>query len=270
MWDGNNDSIEGLLRDWVAWQSTASEEFEMLTTALRVLSPPDLGAIEPGPAIRLAGDHRSTPTIVHRYGQIPLKFASAGVRRILTLAYLIVWSWSQHLQIAKETGSKVEKRIVLLFDEVEAHLHPKWQRILLPAVLKVFAALNQDAKIQVIVASHSPLVLSSLDSIFDISTDKSFHLECSLSGRVSLEERPYLQHGKVDNWLSSDTFGLVEPRSVHSEHLIRRASILQDEPESATAEEVKLLTNQLTQVLPPDDSFWLTWILFAEDFDVKV
>jgi len=44
---------------------------------------------------------------------------------------------------------------ILLLDEVDAHLHPRWQRTLLPAMR---AALPD---VQIIVTSHSPFVISS-------------------------------------------------------------------------------------------------------------
>lgn len=46
---------------------------------------------------------------------------------------------------------------IFLFDEVEAHLHPKWQRKLLPAFQRMFPAA------QIFVATHSPFVISSLN-----------------------------------------------------------------------------------------------------------
>ncbi len=267
---GNEASIEGLLRDWISWQATDSDEFRLLMLALKELSPPDLGIIEAGPPIRLIGDYRDTPSIVHRYGQVPLKLASAGIRRILTLAYLVVWTWSRHLQLSRETGNKFEQRIVLIIDEIEAHLHPKWQRILLPAIIRVFNSLNDDIDIQILVASHSPLVLASVDSFFDSESDKTFHLDCTSSGTVNFEEKDFIRHGKVDNWLSSDIFGLAEPRSKYAETLIKRARTVQLEPKLASSIEVKKLTDQLLKVLPPDDEFWMTWLLFAEDHGVQI
>jgi predicted ATP-binding protein involved in virulence len=44
---------------------------------------------------------------------------------------------------------------ILLLDEVDAHLHPRWQRTLLPAMRKALP------DVQIIVSSHSPFVISS-------------------------------------------------------------------------------------------------------------
>ena len=45
---------------------------------------------------------------------------------------------------------------IFLLDEIESHLHPAWQRRILPAFQRLFP------KAQIIVATHSPFVISSL------------------------------------------------------------------------------------------------------------
>ena len=44
---------------------------------------------------------------------------------------------------------------IILLDEVDAHLHPLWQRKLLPAMRKALP------NVQIIVTTHSPFVLAS-------------------------------------------------------------------------------------------------------------
>jgi predicted ATP-binding protein involved in virulence len=50
-----------------------------------------------------------------------------------------------------------EKNLILLLDEVEVHLHPKWQRKVLPVVQKLFK------NSQIFVSTHSPFVINSID-----------------------------------------------------------------------------------------------------------
>jgi predicted ATP-binding protein involved in virulence len=45
---------------------------------------------------------------------------------------------------------------VVLIDEVELHLHPSWQQTVLPSLMKIFP------KVQFIVTTHSPQVLTSI------------------------------------------------------------------------------------------------------------
>jgi len=74
-------------------------------------------------------DARDVPTVHMGYGQdVPILYASLGVRRIAALAYMLSWAWREHLIASKQLGQIPSSRIVLLFDEIEAHLHPRWQR----------------------------------------------------------------------------------------------------------------------------------------------
>ncbi len=53
--------------------------------------------------------------------------------------------------------AKESKPSVLLIDEIDGHLHPKWQRQVLPALKAAFP------DVQIIVSTHSPFVISSCD-----------------------------------------------------------------------------------------------------------
>src|SRR5262249_13671890 len=98
VWDGSKGRIEGLIRDWVRWQNSPDRgQFEPFRRVLKRLSPPDLGELQPGRPVRVPDDTREIPTLIHPYGETPVVYASAGVRRVVALAYLIVWAWHEHL-----------------------------------------------------------------------------------------------------------------------------------------------------------------------------
>lgn len=50
-----------------------------------------------------------------------------------------------------------EREFILLLDEIEVHLHPAWQRKVLPVVQKLFK------NAQIFVSTHSPFVINSVD-----------------------------------------------------------------------------------------------------------
>jgi predicted ATP-binding protein involved in virulence len=60
---------------------------------------------------------------------------------------------------------------VLLLDEIDAHLHPLWQRLLLPAMREALP------DVQMIVTSHSPFVISSCPGarVHVLKLDKDGH-----------------------------------------------------------------------------------------------
>ncbi|MCP4111460.1 MAG: ATP-binding protein [Desulfobacteraceae bacterium] len=173
--------INGLINDWVNWQnSPGMYPFETLKKVLKRLSPPnlgDLGLLEPGRPVRIPSDSRWIPTIKHPYGEIPLVYASASVRRIVALAYLIVWTWEEHKTQSELIRKEPNKKMVILADEIEAHLHPQWQRTILPALTDIRDELKSELQVQFFVATHSPLIMASMEPKFDADKDKIFHFD---------------------------------------------------------------------------------------------
>lgn len=272
--------INGLVRDWVDWQNTRdTSPFDVFRKVLRRLSPPqllsDLGALEPGEPVRLPDDTRPIPTLKHPYGQVPIVHAAAGVRRIVTLAYLIAWAWEEHKINSSLMRREPQKRLVIMVDEIEEHLHPQWQRVILPAVLGVAGDLSGELQVQLVVATHSPLAMASVEPVFDPSLDKLFHLDIEASESVSsptsnavLKELPFIRYGPVDAWLTSDVFELRQARSIEAETAIEKAKQLQqNNPDQVEVEQVSL---DLQKYLASDDEFWPRWIYYAKQHGVRL
>jgi hypothetical protein len=270
VWDGNGSNIEGLMRDWVKWQSRPDKypAYETFAKVLKRVSPPDLGELSIAEPIRLRGEKREVPTLKHPYGTVPILHESAGIRRVVTLAYLIVWAWEEHKLQAKQYGKREERQMVIILDEAEAHLHPKWQRVLLPAMLGIAADLHEELGIQFFVATHSPLVLASAEPIYDREKDKLFHLNMTPSGKVTFEEHQFNIRGSSDSWLESDLFGLRYARSRNAEDILREAHSLM-EKEDVKAAEVRAVNDALTSHIAPGDPFWLRWLMFAAQHGIE-
>lgn len=266
---GLDKRIEGLLRDWVRWQRSPDQSvFEMFKAVLRRLSPPDMSPLEPGDPIRIAGDSREIPTLRHAYDVVPFTNESAGVKRIVTVAYLLVWAWNEHKVYSGLSKKAPQNRMVILIDEMEAHLHPKWQRVVLPAVLDVTRILGIELEAQVIIATHSPLVLASLEQDFHESIDKLFHLQI-LGERVEFEEVQFVRHGRVDAWLTSGLFDLKQATSQPAEKALERARATLSE-ETPDPETIREIHKQLAETLPADDEFWPRWLYFAKQKGVQL
>lgn len=178
VWDGlpgleRGFFCNGLISDWAGWQKEKGEVFKSLCAVLEALSPSEEEKIEPGELTRIAlDDSRDIPTIKMPYGQsVPVLHASAGIRRIIALAYLLVWSWEEHKKASQLLDQATTSQVIFLIDEIEAHLHPKWQRRIIAALLGVMKNLAKKAEVQVITATHSPLVLASVEPFFDPKKD---------------------------------------------------------------------------------------------------
>jgi len=268
VWEGNV-LCEGLVRDWASWQRERGDAFAVLCKVLDTLSPSGSGKLTPGELRKIAlDDPKQYPTLRMPYGQdVAVVHASAGMRRILAVAYLLVWAWREHVASSELQGTAPAKEIILLFDEIEAHLHPQWQRLIVPALLQVMDVLtgNHDASVQLIAATHSPLVLASVEPVFDSELDKLFLLE-ERAGEVLLREQAWAKQGDVLNWLVSDAFGLDQARSIEAERAIEAAEALMRGEEALPAglETKDAIHTELERVLAGHDVFWPRWVVWVE------
>jgi AAA domain, putative AbiEii toxin, Type IV TA system len=261
----------GLLRDWVSWQTSRrfTDRFSSLVACLKTLSPDPIEPLRPGEPSRLPGDSREIPTLVLPYGDVPVLHASAGIQRVIGLCYIMVWAWHEHLMHSETVRRPPQRRLVLLIDEVEAHLHPRWQRVIVPGLMEAIQELSSALTPQIHLATHSPMVMASAEPLFDEETDKLHHLK--LVGKsVRLEELPFIRRGTADRWLMSDVFELAFARSVEAERAIKDAKTLQDlDKDEVDPEAVQAVHDRLVKYLAPDDTFWPRWTFFAEQHGVE-
>lgn len=269
VWNGYDSSIEGLIRDWVKWQNSPDKyPYDIFKQVLAEMSPPDMGVLTPGDTVRIPNNSREIPTIQYPYGTVPVINSSAGVGRIITLAYLIVWAWNEHKENCKLRGIKPDSRIVVMIDELEAHLHPKWQRTILPALIEVQKHLAAELEVQFIIATHSPLVMASSESIFDVEIDKLFQIRLAEEAADAvISEESYIKYGQVNAWLTSPIFNLKQARATGAEQAINEAKELQLD-DNPSDEDVQAVHKKLIQCLAQNDPFWPRWIYFAEQHGV--
>jgi AAA domain, putative AbiEii toxin, Type IV TA system len=260
IWDGlrfEGASIcEGVERDWVKWQEGQKPEFERLVRALSALAPPD-EPLQPGRPMRVfLGEGFDRPTISTNAGEVPLVLASAGIRRVIALAYLLVWSISEHLVAARLTRREPLDRVVILIDEPETHLHPKWQRTILPSILSAIGSLS-DFKVQMIAATHSPLVLASLEPSFDPDFDGLVDLRLE-EQRLRAVPIDWRRRGDVNTWLTSEVFDLKSARSLDAEKALEEAAGVLS-TETPDPERARAVDQRLRALLGDLDPFWIRW-----------
>jgi len=258
----------GLIADWINWQNTPGSPFDVFEKILDELSTSSQDSLKPGDPVRIPGDTRVIPSLIYPYGTVPFFYAAASVKRIVSLAYLMLWTWEEHKNTCRETKETPYRSMVVLIDEVESHLHPQWQRSIIPSLLEVKKHLDNELDIQFLITTHSPLLLAAIEPVFDAENDKLFHLDIG-DNQVALEEQPFLRHGRVDNWFTSDTFGLSQARSLEAEKAIQGAKNLQ-QTENPNREEIEEIHKRLVRFLGDFDTFWPRWTFFAEQHGVKV
>ncbi|KAE9541374.1 AAA family ATPase [Ursidibacter maritimus] len=271
IWEGaagenGKERFSGLLYDWALWQSGNSEYFLQLQSVLKSLStreePLVLGKLR-----RFSlDDDRLYPTIKTTYGQeVLLPHASSGIKRIVALAYFLVHAWKKHCENAELIGETPTNQITFLIDEVEAHLHPKWQRQIIPAILKVMTDLSKNATTQLVTATHSPLIMASLEPLFKKAQDLWIDFDL-LEGKIEVRQEPFTKLGSVNNWLESEAFNLQSSYALEYEQLIDEARELISSRRNMrpTNEQIENMREKLANALEPTDPFLFYWRSICE------
>ena len=263
---------KGLLDDWSVWIREKGVDAKIMVSILLLLSPPG-EPIEIGPLVRLSvNDAQDIPTIRTSYGHtVPIVHASSGVRRIIALAYIFMWSWREHRLATTLLGENSATQVIVLFDEIESHLHPKWQRSILESLLFIAEKLYSNATVQLVAATHSPLILASAEPLFDPKQDAWFDLDHSpLGAGVTLESRPFVRRGTAGRWLTSPAFDLKsEGRSLEAERAIAETEKLLERHrngESLSVEYIEEVDTSLRKVLSDVDRFWVRWSMFVDEW----
>ncbi len=269
IWDGKQERSssqrsmylsDGLVRDLPLWMRGRSQGLlDAFTKALSVLAK-GTEIVGLGDPTKVPGDTRSMPTVRMPYGDVPVVFASAGTQRCLSIAYMAVLSWREHVRAARSLNRDPITSIVVVLDELEAHLHPKWQRTILPSIIELFGQLSPDIRPQFHVATHSPLVLTSAEPLADLDTD-ALHRLILQGASVTTAREDFPRHGTVDAWLTSEAFELASPRSLEGQSAIAYAENLM-ERKTAKASVLFEADKRLRRTLPDDDEFWFAWNYF--------
>ncbi|WP_332701430.1 AAA family ATPase [Devosia sp.] len=256
----------GLIVDLVDWYAQGSESFQgqLFSRALKIIAAgTEISGL--GPPTKIASDSRAIPTLRMPYGRVPIVYASAGTQRALSIAYLLVWAWTEHAQSAEGVNRRPFSTPVVLLDELEAHLHPKWQRQILPALVRMLEGFGAGVLAQIHVATHSPLVLASVEPMAN-DHDSIHHLFLDDS-EVRLRSMTFERQGTVDAWLMSDFFDMDSARSKAAEDVIEAAKSLQIQGSDAPRRDVLRVHQRLREVLPDDDEFWIRWNFFRRSFE---
>lgn len=271
--DGQTQLCNGLVYDWVFWQESGKPAFRDLVKVLDALSPSGAEKIQPGRPMRVGDSVRDLPSLRMSYGQdVPLLHASAGMRRIAALAYLLVWTWHEHDLATKRFRMQTTREIIFLIDEIECHLHPQWQRRIVPALLNVMQALtnHSDVPVQLLAATHSPLVLASVEPMFDVQRDCIWDFDL-VGNQVQAKRYPFERKGDVNAWLASGVFNLNDPTSLPAEEALEDArKFLRTVAEQVMPlneeqrKQMLAIDEKLRNTLSDVDKFWIRWSQFRE------
>jgi predicted ATP-binding protein involved in virulence len=161
---------------------------------------------------------------IHKNSQeIELDWLSDGEKGLMALAGDLAW----HLAITyPHSLNPLHEAGLVLIDEIELHLHPEWQRIIIQRLTQTFPGC------QFIVTTHSPQVLSNVQP-------ECIHILAIEDDNVVVK-RPERSYGRDSNRILEDIMGVSKRppeiearilelfRIIHDGELDRAKDLIQD------------------------------------------
>ena len=142
--------------------------------------------------------------------------------------------------LAGRFSEKSESGGILIIDELEQHLHPRWQRLIVQRLRQQFP------NTQFFSTTHTPLTASG---ITDVSTGTLTRFDRSLDNSTvatQLDRKKY-EGIRADQWLASDAFGLVTTRTPGAADDVQRYIELLKESTKSSSPEIELLREKLNK-----------------------
>lgn len=122
---------------------------------------------------------------------LPISYYSDGFRNLLYLFIDMVWRasqlnpWLNYQELKKQTHG------IVLIDEIDLHLHPKWQAEVLTLLGKLFP------NVQFIITTHSPTVIANFKHRLDENEEPIDGLFISDAGKDKIELIDQKTFGKL-------------------------------------------------------------------------
>ena len=196
---------------------------------IEILGPPQDDPSRPG------GVRVKTP-----YGRVPLAQVSLGYRTMFAWIVDIGWRLIQH---CLDSPHPLREPAIVLVDEIDLHLHPRWQRKVRETLVRHFP------RVQFIATAHSPLMAqSSLDDNLVVVRQSGDHAEI-------VNDPTVIKEWRLDQLITSDLFGLDSARSPAVAAMLERRAELLEKPELTPAEQDELdKLNEEALAMPSEES----------------
>jgi len=141
-------------------------------------------------------------------------------------------------EMVKVWGSLEEARGVVLIDEIETHLHPRWK-------IKVMAGLRAAMpKVQFITTTHDPLCLRGL-----AEGEAQVLYRNEIESIEVLSELPNVKYLRTEQLLTSDYFGLASSSSEEGDALLDEYAALAGHSSTGLSDDKKQRRSYLGEML---------------------
>jgi len=177
------------------------------------------------------------------YGWVAMKNLSLGYQSFIAW---VVDLAARLFERYPDSDQPLEEPCIVLVDEIDLHLHPKWQRKVIDFLTKIFK------NAQFIVTAHSPLIVQSAENANIVLLKR----EGDSVKVCNKDEEEIIKGWRVDQILTSDLFGLESARPPkYDEYLKRKKELLEkDKLSKKDKEELEKIAKNLDKMPLNDES----------------
>ena len=159
------------------------------------------------------------------YGWVPLKGLSLGYRTLITWMVDLA---ARLFERYPDSNNPLAEPAIVLIDEIDLHLHPRWQRTLMQFLTEKFP------NTQFIATAHSPLVVqSAVDANIVLLRREGDHV-------VIDNDVETIKNWRVDQILTSELFGLESARPPQSDAAMAERNKILSKARLTKADEKRL------------------------------
>lgn len=200
--------------------------------------------------------------VVRRHGVlVPLRELSDGYQSMLVIVFDLIMRFV-YLQPSFEPA--LSRPAVVVVDEVDLHLHPRWQRAVVPQLVSLFPGA------QIILTTHSPAVVQgAIDEGYSVVT-LSEHKGVVSAAALSEKKRKALVGANIGSLLVEDLlFDLpsrYSPKFEKLEKTVRRVR-RKMEAGTATPEDKRALgraLGKLEELVAEEEARWVNGPILSE------
>ena len=169
-----------------------------------------------------------------------VRFEELGFGYQTTLTWLADFC-KRMFELYPDAENPLHEEAVVLVDEIDLHLHPKWQRDIVPTLSKEFP------NVQFIVTTHSPHVLQSMEDVNLYVLRRNAE-----SGEVAFKHCPRSDfRGWTVEDILSETMGLGE--KIHSDYYNQQVEDFNEALDEDNLQRAEKAYEELDRLMKADD-----------------
>jgi hypothetical protein len=175
---------------------------------------------------------------------VPVEVLSQGLTSLFGWVGVLCQRLKETLQSPTNDPLPTDSYALVLIDELDAHMHPRWQQVLVPRLKKIFP------NVQFIACTHSPLIAGGLDK-------KEVARFTITEGQIAqVDFDPDMTLGRTDQILTGELFNLSTTLDYATQEVMAEYETLLGKSVRSPEEQERFteLGHMLEERIPPSPS----------------